>query len=43
MKNKIRLNFGCGNDIRKDYFNVDIKSSKNIDKSFDFNYFPYPF
>lgn len=38
-----KLNFGCGNDIKKDYLNVDIKVSPEIDISFDFNHFPYPF
>ena len=38
-----KLNFGCGRDIRKKYTNVDILSGKGIDKSFDFNIFPYPF
>ncbi|MGV9141456.1 MAG: class I SAM-dependent methyltransferase [Promethearchaeota archaeon] len=37
------LNFGCGKDIKKDFINVDIQESENIDVSFDFNKFPYPF
>ena len=37
-----RLNFGCGNDIKKGWKNVDIQAGKGIDKTFDFNKFPYP-
>jgi len=39
-----KLNFGCGkNDIREGWYNVDIQKHPKIDKSFDFNKFPYPF
>ena len=41
-----KLNFGCGNVIKlkeKGWINVDILKRKNIDKSFDFDKFPYPF
>lgn len=38
-----KLNFGCGRDIKKGYLNVDITSFKGVDKTFDFNKFPYPF
>ena len=38
-----KLNFGCGRDIRKQYVNVDITPGEGVDKSFDFNVFPYPF
>jgi SAM-dependent methyltransferase len=37
-----KLNFGCGNNIRKGWENVDIQKGKNITKSFDFGKFPYP-
>jgi len=37
-----KLNFGCGNDIKKGWDNMDIQKSKNLTKSFDFNKFPYP-
>ena len=37
-----KLNFGCGNDIRKGWDNVDIQKGKDIAKSFDFGKFPYP-
>jgi len=38
-----KLNFGCGNDIKKgkEWDNVDIQKSPEV-KSFDFNKFPYP-
>ena len=43
MEDKMkRLNFGCGNDIKEGWDNVDIQKSKNVTKSFDFNKFPYP-
>lgn len=38
-----KLNFGCGRDIKKDCVNVDITKFEGIDKSFDFDVFPYPF
>lgn len=38
-----RLNFGCGKDIKKDYVNVDITKFNGVDKTFNFNIFPYPF
>ena len=38
-----KLNFGCGSDILENYLNVDILKGEKIDKSFDFNKFPYPF
>ena len=37
-----KLNFGCGNDIKEDFDNVDIQKGKRIKKSFDFDKFPYP-
>lgn len=40
MKN---LNFGCGRDIKKGYVNVDITPFTGVDKTFDFDVFPYPF
>ncbi len=40
---KDKLNLGCGRDIRHDYINVDIKAVQGVDKTFDFNKFPYPF
>ncbi len=39
----MKLNFGCGNKILKGYINVDIQYGEGIDKSFDFDKFPYPF
>jgi len=38
-----KLNFGCGKDIRKGWINVDIQKGNGIDKSFNFNEYPYPF
>lgn len=37
-----KLNFGCGDDIKEGWDNVDIQKSKKLIKSFDFNKFPYP-
>lgn len=37
-----KLNFGCGKDIKKGWINVDIQEGDLIDKSFDFNKYPYP-
>lgn len=37
-----KLNFGCGEDIRGGFDNVDIQKDKRIQKSFDFDKFPYP-
>lgn len=42
---KTKLNFGCGTNIitKEDgWINVDIQKGKNIDKSFNFEEFPYP-
>jgi len=41
------LNFGCGNDFEKDnnaisWEHWDFQKGDKIDKSFDFNKFPYP-
>lgn len=41
-----KLNLGCGRRIKpkeKGWVNVDIQKGKNVDKSFDFEKFPYPF
>lgn len=38
-----KLNFGSGRDIKKGYVNVDLTSFKGVDKTFNFNKFPYPF
>jgi len=37
-----KLNFGCGDEIWKDWDNVDIQKNPKLTKSFDFNIFPYP-
>ena len=36
-----KLNFGCGNNIRREWDNADVQKGKGI-ISFDFNKFPYP-
>ena len=38
-----KLNLGCGRQIKEGWINVDIQKGKGVDKSFDFNKFPYPF
>lgn len=38
-----KLNLGCGKDVREGYINADIVSFQGVDKTFDFNIFPYPF
>lgn len=38
-----KLNFACGNDIKKDHVNMDIADLKGIDVTHDFNEIPYPF
>ncbi|MFC1800489.1 methyltransferase domain-containing protein [Nanoarchaeota archaeon] len=38
-----KLHFGCGKKIFSDSVNVDIQKGEGIDKSFDFDKFPYPF
>ena len=43
---KRKLNFGCGGKIFKKsegWINVDLKKEKGVDKSFNFEEFPYPF
>ena len=37
----MKLNFGCGTDIKEGYVNADIQ--EGADLVFDFNKFPYPF
>jgi SAM-dependent methyltransferase len=39
----MRLNLGCGTDIKKGYLNIDFEKAKGIDKTHDLNVFPYPF
>ncbi len=43
VKNGARLNLGCGKKIIPGWVNVDIQKGAGVDKSFDFNTFPYPF
>ncbi len=39
----MKLNFGCGKKILPGWINVDIQKAKGINKSFNFNKYPYPF
>lgn len=39
----MRLNLGCGRDIKKDYLNCDISKKYGADKIVNLNKFPYPF
>jgi ubiquinone/menaquinone biosynthesis C-methylase UbiE len=40
---KMKLNLGCGEDIKKDYLNVDYFKSKGVDKVLNLDKFPYSF
>jgi len=37
-----KLNFGCGEDVKAGWDNMDVQKSDKLTKSFDFNKFPYP-
>jgi SAM-dependent methyltransferase len=39
----IRLNLGCGPDIKKGFINVDNMKYPGVDKTFDLEKTPYPF
>lgn len=39
----MKLNLGCGKDIKKGWVNVDYKAAKGIKVIHDLNEFPYPF
>lgn len=39
----IRLNLGCGNDIKEGYINLDISKFKGVDVVHNLDKFPYPF
>jgi len=43
MKSSKKLNLGCGNDIKKDYLNVDFEKIPGIDLVYDLNKLPHPF
>jgi SAM-dependent methyltransferase len=43
MSNKKKLNLGCGDDIKKDYVNLDIISLPGVDVIHDLKKIPYPF
>ncbi|MBU0628882.1 MAG: class I SAM-dependent methyltransferase [Nanoarchaeota archaeon] len=38
-----KLNIGCGNDIKKDYINLDIVNLDGVDVVHDLDKMPYPF
>lgn len=38
-----KLNLGCGNDIRKDWINLDIAPLQGVDVVHDLNHLPLPF
>ncbi|VVB82957.1 Methyltransferase domain protein [uncultured archaeon] len=37
-----KLNFGCGEDIKEGFDNIDVQINPKIQKSFNFDKFPYP-
>lgn len=39
----MKLNLGCGRDIRKGYLNLDFLKGEGVDVVHDLNKFPYPF
>lgn len=39
----MKLNVGCGRDIKKDYINLDMIEFESIDIVHDLNIYPYPF
>ena len=39
----MKLNIGCGRDIRKGYVNLDAEKLAGVDKVHDLDKFPYPF
>ena len=39
----MKLNLGCGTDIKNGYVNLDIMPGKEVDVVHDVNKFPYPF
>jgi len=43
MKNTNKLNLGCGNDIKKDYINLDCIKLNGVDIMHDITKIPYPF
>lgn len=39
----MKLNLGCGNDVKDDFINADHDKKKGIDVVMDINKFPWPF
>ena len=42
-RNKKYLNLGCGKDIRPGWVNCDLQKHNGVNKSFNFENYPYPF
>lgn len=42
VENK-KLNLGCGEDIKKDYINLDFVKQRGVDVVYNLNKFPWPF
>ncbi len=42
-RNKMKLNIGCGTNIREGYVNLDFIKGKGVDVVHNLNEFPYPF
>jgi len=43
MKNKMKLNLGCGSDIRRGWVNLDVVKGEGVDIVHDLNKLPLPF
>ena len=43
MKEKTKLNLGCGTEIMENYVNIDFVKLKGVDVIHNLNKFPYPF
>ena len=39
----MKLNFGCGKEIKEGYINLDIKKNPGVDVVHDLDKYPYPF
>ena len=39
----IKINFGCGSEIKSGWINVDYMEGRGVDKVVNLNSFPYPF
>ncbi len=43
LVSNVKLNLGCGRDVKKDSINLDSVKLKGVDKVHNLNKFPYPF